>query len=83
MPAGKLPLMVDRNPLLGTWKLQSYVVTTAARERLTPYGESPTGYLSYTADGRMYADRMTIFLVLVTHWSDGIPVPQDAAPHTH
>jgi len=55
MPAGKLPLMVDRNPLLGTWKLRSYVVTTAARERLTPYGENPTGYLSYTADGRMYA----------------------------
>lgn len=41
------------NALLGTWRLQSYVVTTAAGERSTPYGENPTGYLSYSADGRM------------------------------
>jgi hypothetical protein len=41
------------NPLLGTWRLKSYVVTTAAGERPTPYGETPTGYLSYAADGRM------------------------------
>jgi len=47
--------MVDPNPLLGTWKLKSYVVTTAAGERSTPYGENPTGYLSYAADGRMQA----------------------------
>jgi hypothetical protein len=54
MPAGKLPLMVDGNPLLGTWRLKSYVVTTEAGERSTPpYGENPTGYLSYSADGRM------------------------------
>lgn len=53
MSAGKLPLMVDANPLLGTWKLKAYVVTTAAGERATPYGENPTGYLSYSADGRM------------------------------
>jgi Lipocalin-like domain len=45
--------MVDTNPLLGTWKLKAYVVTTAAGERATPYGENPTGYLSYSADGRM------------------------------
>ena len=51
----KLPLTVDRNPLLGTWKLRSYVVTTAAGVRSTPYGENPTAYLSYTADGRMQA----------------------------
>ena len=53
MPASKLRLIVDGNPLLGTWKLKSYVVTTAAGVRSTPYGENPTGYLSYTADGRM------------------------------
>jgi Lipocalin-like domain len=44
---------VDAIPLLGTWKLKSYVVTTAAGAQPTPYGENPTGYLSYTADGRM------------------------------
>jgi hypothetical protein len=55
MPASKLPPMADRNPLLGTWKLKSYVITTAAGERSTPYGENPTGYLSYSLDGRMQA----------------------------
>jgi hypothetical protein len=52
MPAGKLPLIVEANAFLGTWKLKAYVVTTAG-ERRTPYGENPTGYLSYSADGRM------------------------------
>jgi hypothetical protein len=45
--------MADKNPLLGNWKLKSYVVTTAAGERLTPYGENPEGYLAYSADQRM------------------------------
>jgi hypothetical protein len=45
--------MEDTNPLLGTWKLKAYVVTRASGERATPYGENPTGYLSYSADGRM------------------------------
>ncbi len=48
-----LPLIVDGTALLGTWKLKTYVVLTAAGARTTPYGENPTGYLSYTADGRM------------------------------
>ena len=40
--------------MLGTWRLKSYLVTTATGERLTPpYGESPTGFLIYSADGRM------------------------------
>jgi hypothetical protein len=43
------------NPLLGTWKLRSYVVTDATGRQSTPYGEHPTGYLSYSADGRMQA----------------------------
>jgi len=42
------------NSLLGTWRLKSYLVMTAAGERLTPYGENPAGYLSYGADGRMH-----------------------------
>ena len=53
MYASKLPLIMEANPLLGTWKLKAYVVTTAAGERPTPYGQSPTGYLCYSADGRM------------------------------
>jgi hypothetical protein len=55
MPASKLARMVDGSVLLGTWKLKSCVVTTAAGRRLTPYGQNPTGYLSYSADGRMHA----------------------------
>lgn len=44
---------MNGNPLLGTWRLRSHVVTTAAGVRSHPYGESPSGYLSYSADGRM------------------------------
>jgi len=40
------------NPVLGTRKLQSYVVTAGAGERSTPYGEHPIGYLGYSACGR-------------------------------
>jgi hypothetical protein len=44
------------NPLLGTWKLTSYVREVAATgERYNERGEHPNGYLSYAADGRMYA----------------------------
>lgn len=46
------PCGVNVPPLLGTWRLMSYVVTTAG-ERITPYGKNPSGYLSYSADGRM------------------------------
>jgi Lipocalin-like domain len=42
------------NPLLGTWKLKSYVREVAATgERYNERGEHPNGYLSYSADGRM------------------------------
>ena len=54
-----------RCPVLGTWKLQSYV-----RERLADgnrhnqFGDAPDGYIGYSSDGRMYAifarrDRVT------------------------
>jgi Lipocalin-like domain len=45
----------DGNPLIGTWKLNSYVMTTTTGERSTPFGEHPSGYLSYSSDGRMHA----------------------------
>jgi Lipocalin-like domain len=44
------------NPVLGTWKLKSFVrEVTATGEKYNQMGENPTGYLSYSADGRMYA----------------------------
>jgi Lipocalin-like domain len=44
------------NPLLGTWKLKSYLrEVTATGERYNERGEHPNGFLSYGADGRMYA----------------------------
>jgi len=45
--------LVEAHPLIGTWQLKSYVVTTERGERSTPYGEHPSGYLTYTVDGRM------------------------------
>ena len=45
----------DGNSLIGTWKLKSYVMTTTSGARSTPFGEHPSGYLSYSPDGRMYA----------------------------
>ncbi len=61
------------NPALGTWKLKAYVVTTSEGERLTPYGESPTGYLSYSADGRMQVIAAAAGRVV----SDGVPQPDN------
>jgi len=60
--AGKPPA---DSPVIGTWKLQSYV-----RERLSnrhchnQFGDDPDGYIGYAPDGRMYAiftrqDRVT------------------------
>jgi hypothetical protein len=43
------------NQLVGTWKLKSYVWTTTEGKTSSPFGEHPTGYLSYSADGRMHA----------------------------
>jgi hypothetical protein len=65
--------MVDGNPLLGTWKMKSYVVTTDAGERCTPYGKNPTGYLSYSADGRMQ----------VIGAAEGRIVPTGSTPSDH
>ncbi len=42
--------------LVGTWKLVSASSTTSTGERIeTPYGPNPSGFLSYTAEGRVTA----------------------------
>jgi hypothetical protein len=42
--------------LIGTWKLVSASSTTSTGERNeTPYGLDPTGFLTYSADGRVTA----------------------------
>ncbi len=48
--------VAGENPLLGTWKLKSFVrEVSATGERYNERGEHPNGYLSYATDGRMYA----------------------------
>jgi hypothetical protein len=43
------------NPLLGTWKLKSYVrELTATGEQYNLFGDHPDGYLSYSQEGRMF-----------------------------
>jgi hypothetical protein len=50
------PALAGDNPVLGTWKLKSAVrEVVATGEKFNQYGEHPSGYLSYSADGRMYA----------------------------
>ena len=44
----------DDNPLLGTWRLKSFVREVAATsERYDQLGPHPDGYISYAPDGRM------------------------------
>ena len=44
------------NPLLGTWKLKSFVrQDVATGERRPALGDQPEGYLGYAPAGRMYA----------------------------
>jgi hypothetical protein len=67
---GTAALAAD-NPLLGTWKLKSYMREVAATgERYNERGEHPSGYLSYSADGRMYA---------IITWDNRI-TPHDVVP---
>jgi Lipocalin-like domain len=47
--------LAGENPVLGTWKLKSIVhELTTTGEKIHELGEHPNGYLSYSADGRMY-----------------------------
>src|SRR6266446_6527035 len=49
-------VQAEESQLLGTWKLKSWVREMAGTgERYDQAGERPDGYLSYSADGRMYA----------------------------
>ena len=51
---GPMSAAAEDNPLIGTWKLKSFVREVAGtRERYNQMGEHPDGYLSYAADGRM------------------------------
>jgi lipocalin-like protein len=46
--------MTANEQLVGTWKLVSASSTTSTGTRNeTPYGAEPSGFLTYTADGRM------------------------------
>ncbi|VXC92632.1 conserved exported hypothetical protein [Burkholderia sp. 8Y] len=46
----------DPDPLLGTWRLKSFVREVAGTgERYNQLGDHPDGYLSYSPDGRMLA----------------------------
>ena len=45
-----------RGKLVGTWKLLSASLSTAGGERNdAPFGPNPTGFLTYTREGRMSA----------------------------
>ena len=46
------------NPLIGTWKLVSWVNTEPDGKMVYPYGRNPVGYLIYTGDGYMSAEIM-------------------------
>jgi len=49
-------VIAGENPVVGTWKLKSFArEVTATGEKINQYGEHPSGYLGYSADGRMYA----------------------------
>ena len=43
----------SKDALVGTWKLVSAKDTTEKGEVRESYGRNPTGFLTYTADGRM------------------------------
>ena len=48
--------VAGENPILGTWKLKSmFREVTATGEKINQLDDHPKGYISYSADGRMYA----------------------------
>jgi hypothetical protein len=44
---------VDRDRLVGRWRIVSYELRRAGEDTIEPYGRDPVGVLSYGADGRM------------------------------
>jgi hypothetical protein len=51
-----LPTSQIENPadLVGTWRLVAYIFAPDAGDEFHPYGEKPTGLITYTADGFMH-----------------------------
>jgi hypothetical protein len=45
----------DSDKLVGTWKLISASVSTDGERNDAPFGLTPTGFLTYTGEGRMSA----------------------------
>jgi hypothetical protein len=45
----------SKDALVGTWKLVSAKITTDTGEIRNSWGDSPVGFITYTADGRMSA----------------------------
>jgi hypothetical protein len=43
----------SKDALIGTWKLVSATDTTEKSETRDTFGQNPTGFLTYTVDGRM------------------------------
>jgi Lipocalin-like domain len=51
---GILEFKANRDQLLGTWRLVSWVRhLTETGETIEPFGKTPSGFLSYGRDGRM------------------------------
>lgn len=47
---------MDKERLFGTWRLVSASSTSSSGEKdVTPYGQNPSGLLTYTPDGRVSA----------------------------
>ena len=47
--------MARNDSIIGTWKLVSALLTTLGGETRKLLGENPSGFLTYTGDGRMTA----------------------------
>jgi hypothetical protein len=51
-----LPAHAAEHAITGTWKIASFVrEVIATGERQNEFGDKPEGYISYQADGRMFA----------------------------
>jgi hypothetical protein len=61
--------VTGENLLLGTWKLQSMIYESIATgQRSSPFGDHPDGYLSYSADGGMYAIGLQTIVQIPATW---------------
>jgi hypothetical protein len=63
---------VAADPIIGTWRLQSFVREVTTGQRYNEFGEHPDGYISYLPDGRMHA-----MLVMNNRPKPAGPVPTD------